>query len=104
MYPTSQSLNSQVSFSAYYREQKSLGMGIGLLENLIVLGFVAGISVGLPTGPPAVEPVCVDLKPAFYAPHFLQEGNGTYDIKTGVPSSNNSNYFGYTAGETYNGK
>ena len=75
-----------------------------LVGRFICLFLVAKVATSFPFGPPAVESVCVDLKPAFYAPHFHQVGNGTYNLSVNASLGSNSEHFSYTAGAKYNGE
>ena len=71
---------------------------------LLFAAFYIGPTFSFPTGPPIGESVCKNLLPSSAAPHTLQNGNGTYDIKTTTPLSSTSGYFSYTAGDEYNSK
>jgi len=72
--------------------------------HFICFFLVVEVATSFPFGPPAVESVCKDLQPAFYAPHQHEVGNGTYNASVNANLSSAAEYFNYAAGLTYNGE
>jgi len=79
-------------------------MANSLVGLLIAMCLTQHGVAGFPTGPPAVESVCVELKPAFYSPHIFHNGNGTFRITTNALTSDDGRYFTYEASQSYSGK
>jgi len=76
------------------------------METYWCLGFLALILTEASChsyGPPALDTVCIDMMPSPLSPHRLQEGNGSYYIKTNATLNDTAGYFNYTAGNTYYG-
>ncbi len=74
------------------------------MKVLLFTVVCVGLSWCLPSGPPARESVCRELKPDSTAPHMQQQGTGGYTLGSNLQASSTSGYLSYSSGGMYTSK